>query len=134
MEQLKVQKELWESANIKNYTYLVDKICFCGFPGEALVVVRNHTVSDFLDPETRESIMIEREGEEPQPLAEVIPNAYPTINDLFDITEDAIQEQADYLDIEYHESTYHPSQLIIDYWYNTVDDELTIITSKAARN
>jgi hypothetical protein len=54
---------------------------------------------------------------------------FPTIDDLFDIAEDAIRH-ADRFMIEYNDDLGYPVVLDIDYIENAIDDELYVGSSR----
>jgi hypothetical protein len=78
--------------------------------------VRDGLVVSAVDPDTNEPI--------DPPL-----NGFPTIEDLFDEIQDAIDRDADNIDATYDESFGYPVQVFIDWIRNAIDDEMSFQVS-----
>jgi hypothetical protein len=116
LEELDRARLRWAVNGYDSYSYELLRSCFCGYPavGERVVVVV-HTglvVSAWL-ASTGELLPPSTLG------------SFPTVEDLFDIAEDAVRE-ADRHDLRYDERLGYPYLLDIDWIVNAIDDEITI--------
>lgn len=124
-DDLKKYKKSWQERGISNYSYTGEVYCFCGVTGPVIVVVEDGKVVRLLDVDTNEDLTVEWGGENNR-LIELIPDLYPTIDELFDIALDAVRKDAHALDIEYNMEPYrYPSLVSIDYKKYIADDEIT---------
>jgi len=108
-------REKWLDAGIVSYTYREDRSCFCGFFGPADVTVINSqivSVRRFL-PDTTDI--------DPSNF-----DAFDTVEGLFDMVDDAIDRDAYQLEVTYDEELGFPTRIAIDYFENTIDDEITV--------
>ena len=106
----------WSSQGYGSYSYEVLRSCFCGFPGvgsRVVVVVHEWEPVAAWDADTGE----------PFTPSEV--RSFPTVEDLFDIAEDAI-DRADRFSIRYDDRLGYPVEIDIDYIRDAIDDELYI--------
>lgn len=110
----------WESRGPTSYTFEYRVSCFCPLLGAL----------EPLDVEVRDFVVTRAvsigSGEElsEQELAEV-----PTIEDLFDWIADALEAEADEIDVRYDEELGYPRTAFIDRIESAIDDELSFEVS-----
>lgn len=123
VEELKEGKNKWEKAGLTNYEYRYQALCFCAFTDDMIVVVRNDTVAQVLDIETREPYLVQQ-GDEEQPIIELFPSLFNTISVFYDrwIVEVPIAHAAKF---EWDKSTGMPISMYIDRAEDIADDEIT---------
>ena len=92
------QRQLWQSNNAKNYTYVSSHSCECvpNFAGPLRVTVRNNVVT---------AIVIEPSGQ-------VVPSNYrTTIDGLFDLIDSEYRSRPSLLEVTYHASLGYPTRV-----------------------
>jgi hypothetical protein len=94
----------------------LQRSCFCPPPNGIDVTVVNHEIREILDPDSGE------------PVENLDPFFPVTIDDLFDLLEDAI-DHADFVDVDYDPVFGAPIRIEIDYLRQAVDDELSFLVS-----
>lgn len=120
-------RSLWEEQGIESYTFEFSKLCYCGgLFNPATIVVKADTIHAVLDPETGEPLRDPQTGELVLPN---YPNSFQTIDELFDVIENA-RKKADKLDAEYNRELGYPMFIGIDYIKEAVDDEVTYKVDK----
>ncbi len=110
---LERHRRQWQRQGFDTYEYDLTVGCFCVFRGPAHVTVRADTVFSVIAVATG---------------APVDPNfrfAYQTIDDLFDVIEEARKRPADRLEVTYDETLGFPSFLYIDYDFGLADEEIS---------
>lgn len=111
----------WEGQSLRqSYSFDISRSCFCGYPGalprtrvyvfDGRVTLAHHPYSD--DPITAEAVA-----------------TIPTVDGLFDLIAEAIEEGADEVRVRYDPDTGAPLEIRIDRIRQAVDDELLIETS-----
>lgn len=105
----------WEAAGIADYEYEYRRQCECLDTRPARIEVRNGRVANATYSDS---------GEPTGPNA-----ATPTIDDLFDLIESAIRDEAATLRVSYDPRLGYPTQITIDYDVETADDEMEIEAS-----
>lgn len=109
----------WEATGMSEYQYRVQRSCFC--IGDVLrpvdLTVRNNEITDARYADTGERLP-------PDARTNML-----TVNDLFNLIEDAIQREADRIDMKYDEATGYPREMYIDYSQQMADEELSISAS-----
>ncbi len=120
LDELDHAYDLWATRGYDSYSYEVIRSCFCGLPGVGRVVVV--VVHDWVPVAAWNA-----DTGEPFGPGEVA--AFPTVEDLFDLAEDAIRH-ADRFTIEYDDRLGYPRVLDIDYLKNAIDDELFVGSSR----
>lgn len=117
--ELRRATQRWNDHRIYNYDYTVQQSCFC--PAElgraVIVMVRGGFVYDLRYESTF------------APVPPFAWSAFPTVEGLFDIVDDAIY-RADDVDTTFDREYGFPRLIDIDYERNAIDDELTISTSR----
>ncbi|MDX1545404.1 MAG: DUF6174 domain-containing protein [Rhodothermales bacterium] len=113
--ELERRQQQWARQGFDAYTYDLNIACFCPYFGPVHITVRADTVAalefrlppDVPPPSEHERRFFSR-----------------TVEDLFDVIDDALREGADELDVEYHPEFGYPTHISIDYYEDAVDDEI----------
>jgi hypothetical protein len=105
----------WQSAAIRDYTYVVQRGCFCA--PDALGPVRV-TVEDGV---VTEAVYLDSG----RPVG-AFGNLFPAVEGLFDLIRDAVADKAYRVDVAYDAELGFPTVIDIDYIENAVDDELMV--------
>lgn len=116
-DELEANRNRWQSVGFTNYTYRVDRACFCGFGGLAEIEVRNGVIVAVT--QVNDGAAVEPEFLE----------FYDTVEDLFDLIEAAIAREPQVLNVEYDDQLGYPTSIELDYAFNVADDELTVTVS-----
>jgi hypothetical protein len=112
---LKIHQKLWQSQKINHYEYIYNMICFCPPPANTptKVFVKNKQVISVANPDTGEQIK----------------NAnldfYKSIDQLFEVIQDAVKRNADEIQITYDSQLGYPTKIFIDYIKLAADDEVS---------
>ena len=112
MDRLSEQRALWEAQGLQNYTYDVQRVCFCPFREGVRVTVSNGSVAGATDLATGEVL-------EPSEV-----QFYLTIDGLFDLVQNAYDRNAHEVQVEFDPSRGYPTRIYIDYLENVIDEEL----------
>jgi hypothetical protein len=115
--ELETNRNRWQSVGFADYTYRVDRACFCGFAGLAEIEVRNSVIVAVTQVHDGSAV-------EPEFF-----QFYDTVEDLFDLIEDAIAREPQVLNVEYDAQLGYPTSIELDYAFNVADDELTVTVS-----
>ncbi|MFV1987697.1 MAG: DUF6174 domain-containing protein, partial [Gemmatimonadota bacterium] len=107
----------WSTSGIVDYEYVLDRACECTRETTRTmrVEVRGGSVTGATYRDTGESA--------------AMANGYPTVEDLFDLIDDAIQRRAAGLTVAYDAALGYPTEITIDYDLEVADDEITINAS-----
>ena len=127
IETLQEARRVWNEKGAENYQMNYRATCFCGFIEPVVIEVRSDTVSAVLHPETMETYMIEFSGEM-RPVMEVLPGYFKTVDQLFELAEDASREAAVF-EAEYDPDLGYPTLIYVDGNASTSDDEYTYTLS-----
>ncbi len=111
---LEQNRDKWAAADGDSYLYQYRRLCFCPVEYAEWAAVR------VLD-EAILWVVLVNSGEEPEELGI---GDYHTIEGLFEVAEDVIENADDY-DISYDEIYGYPTRIEADYNKKTVDDEVT---------
>jgi len=114
-DSLEASRARWNALGSQSYSYEVNRSCFCllgGRPMTVTVQAGTVTAAEFQDSGA---------GVEAALLSYV-----PTIADLFDVIEDALDRKASYFSAVYDPSYGYPVRIEIDYSSSTADDEVAI--------
>lgn len=117
-----VQK--WEKSKSSNYEFEYHVSCYCIPHTPAKIIVKDDTVYQVLNPDTRDSLMIEVEENTFEYAGEAFKDSYKTIDELFDVIRDAKKEDADEVNAEYSSDNGIPESIFIDYIKEAADDEI----------
>ena len=108
---------VWEHQGINDYDATMERICECPAAGAPVVVaVRSGTVT-----------VNTPSGE---PMDTSIVGAYPTIDGLFYILQDAFDRDADEIRVRYDAGLGYPLEFHIDFFQDAIDDELGYAISR----
>ncbi len=107
----------WDAAGIIDYEYAFRRTCECARSDTRpmRVQVRGGSVAAATYGDTGE--------------AATTASGYPTVDDLFDLIDDAIERGAQGLTVAYDGSLGYPTEISIDYDLEVADDEITINAS-----
>ena len=107
----------WDAAGIVDYEYMFRRACECtgSVTRPMRVEVRGGSVAGATYRDTGESA--------------TNATGYPTVDDLFDLIDDAIDRGAQGLTVAYDGSLGYPTEISIDYDVEVADDEITINAS-----
>lgn len=107
----------WDAAQLSAYEMDLIRGCYCGFIDAGYVVTIRVDDGAIVDAKFKES------GE---PIEGEHRDALPTVQSLFALIADAIEQKAHQLTVVYHAEHGAPMSIGIDYIRNAVDDELSI--------
>ncbi len=112
-DELERSREMWQAAEIDDYTYVFERVCFCApeWMGPYLVTVVDGEV---VSAEPIEDMDIEAELDD-----------IPTVDELFENAE-AELEHADKATIEYDTEFGYPTSFVVDRIDSAVDDEYSL--------
>jgi hypothetical protein len=108
----------FQSAAPLSYTYTVRVACNC--PSD---VTRAVTV--WVDRGSIEYLLYEDDG---RPVPFSYSDSFPSVELLFDAIQDAIDAQADFIDVDYDPTYGYPTNVYIDYDRRVADEELSLTT------
>ena len=103
----------WEAAALDDYDLRMARLCFCAFVGEVRVEVRGGV---------RTAVVVEDEGPG-QPLEATLVPYYPTVEGLFDLVEQALDDEVAELRVTYHPDLGYPMELWVDTSRAVADEE-----------
>lgn len=113
--ELNVARAHWAAADPGSYRFTFFRGCFCAGPiGRYVVTVTDGTVT---------AAVGEPDGD---PVADAALGQFATMEDLFDVIEDAIRNEADGFQVAYDPEYAFPTLIDLDRDENAVDDELKI--------
>ena len=120
LAQLAEARRIWDGQAITSYLVTIKRVCFCSEVRSVRVTVANRQVVSraFVD--------------DGQPVPAVLIQAYPSIDGLFDLLEDAAR-RADEIHLTFDPTIGIPLQANIDFVKNAVDDEVNFIVSDFSR-
>jgi hypothetical protein len=102
---LDTHRAMWDAAGISDYSMRFQRLCFnCSveFLVPVRITVKDDTLDQVADIETGE------------PVEETIEGAFLTIEQLFDLIQDAINQNAVQIDIAYDEDLGYPRDVSVD--------------------
>lgn len=105
----------WQERGLVDYDMRIQALCF-GVCGPAILRVREGALAAAVDPETGRHVFE----------FEAFPGPVCPVECLFDIVEEAIESNAEVLDVDYHPVRGHPTRIVIDGRAAVVDDELSV--------
>ena len=117
-------QQKWQTANLSSYSYIVHQQCFCPpeYRQPIRVLVQDGKVisAEFLD-------------EENKTVSSQLINSLNTISDWFVVIENASNEHAARLEVDYDSELGYPKKIDIDMRERMVDDEQTVIISSVVK-
>ncbi len=111
LDDLEEHRSLWRASGFTDYSYVINRGCFCGTVGLHRVTIRAGEVVGV----TRLDDNVD--------LDPVHWNVFRSVDGVFDLLEDAL-ESADEVDVTYDRQLGFPREISIDYLEDAVDDEL----------
>ena len=111
-DRLSEQRALWEALGLEDYTYDVQRVCFCAFREGVRVTVVEGFVTGAVDIDTGDVL-------EPHEV-----QWYLTIDGLFDLLQNAYDQNAHDVQVEFDASRGYPTRIYIDYSEMIADEEL----------
>ncbi len=108
-QRIRAQRATWDALQLDDYVFETRRLCFCGFVGWLEVTVAGDTVQQIVALEAEDASAISH---------------YPTVDELFDILEDAVAQEAAQIEVTWHETMGYPESFFIDYSRNIADEEL----------
>jgi hypothetical protein len=120
-DQLTQARARWQALGSSSYTYELTQGCFCVLAGRAiLVTVENGTVANAEYVGTGDAV------------EHTLIGYLPSIPDLFDLIEDALNANAVSFAATYDELYGYPTRIEIDYSATAIDDERVILARNLA--
>ena len=119
--ELKENRKLWRSQRFKTYQFTYQQQCFCVPPANTplKVSVKNGKITQVINLNTNQSITDLD-----------FPN---NIDQLFEIIETAIKENADEILVNYDATLGYPTRIAIDYQTMLADDEVTYLAENLVK-
>lgn len=108
---LDAARRTWEATGYRDYEFTFRWECFCAYTEQIKLVVRDGAVTDVVEVATG------------NPPTVSVGQTYPTIDELFDLIQDAIDRDAHTISAVYHETLGFPRHVFIDYQEFTADEE-----------
>lgn len=122
-EQLTKNREKWQSQGIEDYTFTLERSCFC--PEEVTkpveITVRNGEVVAAKFADSGENLPLDHFN-------------VMTIDSLFDVIEREINEKSASVNVQYDEATGRPVSIFVDQFKGAVDDEYGLTVSDFSTN
>ncbi len=118
--ELDANRGLWSDENITEYTYTLQISCFCPPEITQPVVVR-------VSQDSILSVVSVASGE---PVEGSLVGNFYTVEDLFDVVQDAIDGEAHELSVTYDADLHYPTSIVIDYDERAIDEELALTASQ----
>jgi hypothetical protein len=112
-ETLGEARSRWEAADVDDYTFVLRRNCFCAGGVEPVrIVVRDGAAISYTVVATGEPLPAEwREW-------------YPTVTGLFEFLEDAVDRDAERIDVRYNDRLGYPVTIYVDYDERIADEEM----------
>ncbi|MGQ0645925.1 MAG: DUF6174 domain-containing protein [Gemmatimonadaceae bacterium] len=102
----------WNTNGVTDYEVSARALCFCALGGQTVrVTVRGGRVT---------SAIVVNTGE---PVSANLVSVYRSVEQLFDVIEDAVRNRAHRIDATYDAQYGFPTHFVIDYVENAVDEE-----------
>lgn len=110
----------WEAYELADYTIEQVLGCFCAGPRKFVAVVRDNDV-------------VALQKASPALEDESWLDGYHTVDELFDLIEDARERDPAVLEVSYHPRYGYPTRIYVDYSAQTADEELGFTLSNLRR-
>jgi hypothetical protein len=113
-EDLERARQQWDASRPATYVYVIERLCFCldEWRGPARVTVVGVDPTERVYVDTGDPVPAQAE------------DAFPSVDGLFAIIEDALDEDAHSVEVIYDQSTGVPLEIRIDYIELAIDEEL----------
>lgn len=113
LDELARNRARWAEVEPPEYSYGVERLCFCGFAATSVrVTVADGVVTDRTFVESGE------------PVPEQIADLFPSVDGLFEVLLDAIERNVHSIAVTYDPDAGVPLDIAIDYEANVADEEL----------
>lgn len=113
LDELTRNRARWAEVEPSEYSYAVERLCFCGFAATPVrVTVADGVVTDRTFVESGE------------PVPEQFADLFPSVDGLFEVLLDAIERGAHSIVVTYDPDSGVPLDIAIDYEFNVKDEEL----------
>lgn len=113
--ELTANRAIWIAVGLDSYEYRYRRLCFCPVDAVREVTLRVQdnvvTAGTYIDDGT------------PVPSSDL--SDYPTVDELFDIVQSAIDSGADTVTVEYDSNLGFPTRIALDFSTGSTDDEIT---------
>ena len=119
--ELERNRDLWLDTRPADYTYAVERLCFCGLEsrGPVRVTVQGSSVTERVYVDSG------------QPVSSPFEDFFPTVDGLFDLLEEAFAQDAHDIQVTYDADTGVPIDFWIDYQENLADEELGMTVTES---
>ncbi|GAB4568491.1 MAG: hypothetical protein Tsb0020_22010 [Haliangiales bacterium] len=110
---LEAAQALWDAAALSRYQFTYQRSCLClpEYTNPTLIEVENGTITSAFD----QVAMVDR-----------APENYHSVEQLFEVIQDAIDQDADEITVSYDGSQGFPTDVFIDYSLGTADEEFSV--------
>ncbi len=122
LNELNANRQLWESSQVKNYSWNERLSCFCGGILERDIFV----VNDVKDRVEYDDSNVPPQVDRDELYASIF-NQSKTVDEAFDFIESLLGQDVASLSIEYDTVYGFPTIISIDYIENAIDDEIGYI-------
>ncbi len=112
--ELDVNRALWDAAAVHDYSMTFQRLClFCNveFLIPVRITVRGDTIHEVTDLDTGEPVEEPAEG------------AFLTVDEVFDVIQDALDRNAAEIDVRYNSTLGYPTDVVIDFSRSMFDDD-----------
>ena len=109
---------VWQSANIEDYQFRFQRLCFCAFIDPVIIEARGRDVASVVLADSGTAVDTTQ-----------LTDYFLTVDGLFEVIQDAIDEEAHSLTVMYHAELGYPTSIDIDYLLNAVDEEVSFRAS-----
>ncbi len=111
--ELDVNRALWDAAAIHDYSMTFQRLCQCsiGFLIPVRITVRGDTIREVTNLETG------------APVEEAAQGAFLAVDGVFDFIQDAINQNAAAIDVDYNSTFGYPTDVIIDFSRSQLTDD-----------
>lgn len=123
-DKLTAARARWESKNVNSYSYILELQCFCAPSTDlrpVLVTVENGTVASLQ--------YYHQNPAQRTPASSTIFGPYDTVEELFELVDDAIEQDADVLQVGYDAEYGFPNAVNIDLRAGGSEQVLFFVTS-----
>ncbi len=117
--ELNANLAVWQSANIEDYQFRFQRLCFCAFIDPVIIEVRHGDIASVILADSGTVVDTTQMG-----------GHFLTVGGLFEVIQDAIDQEAHSLTVEYHAQLGYPTSIDIDYLLNAVDEEVSFRASE----
>jgi hypothetical protein len=100
----------WREQRLDSYAYIYSRYCFCGVEIAGVRV------------EVRDGVVVS--ATRPDDSRDQNLGFYPTVNQLFEIIDEAARSKPDYMMVTYDAARGYPTSIAVDYKYSWADDEI----------